>query len=283
MLGLKPTTTTILLVATSETRRMVVAQQLEALGYSVIIISDQHMLGDLVKAGHYDLVVVDLTGGNPQQKQALSAYVAELMAKGTPVLMLTTDQQSDAQAWTRETLNYRVGAALRNRNASDVLSERQVRYEGLNILDPETALFSRRYFEAIFPTEIERSRRVHQPMTILLVDVVNANVLPENAWQAISVNLLTCLRQTDILVRFNQTMILVLLPFTESALARAVAARLMKSLEMLQLDNAVQLRLNIGIATFPQNGATPQVLLSAVQHSVGQATRPGQIIGFDQS
>lgn len=62
MLGLKPTTTTILLVATSETRRMVVAQQLEALGYSVIIISDQHMLGDLVKAGHYDLVVVDLTG-----------------------------------------------------------------------------------------------------------------------------------------------------------------------------------------------------------------------------
>lgn len=205
------------------------------------------------------------------------------MAKGTPVLMLTTDQQSDAQAWTRETLNYRVGAALRNRNASDVLSERQVRYEGLNILDPETALFSRRYFEAIFPTEIERSRRVHQPMTILLVDVVNANVLPENAWQAISVNLLTCLRQTDILVRFNQTMILVLLPFTESALARAVAARLMKSLEMLQLDNAVQLQLNIGMATFPQNGATPQVLLSAVQHSVGQATRPGQIIGFDQS
>ncbi|MDP9315244.1 MAG: diguanylate cyclase [Chloroflexota bacterium] len=268
MLGLKPTTTTILLVATSPMRRTVVAQQLEALGYSVLILSDEQLLADIKQVGHYDLLVVDLTGGDAQQKLTLSAYVAELMAKGTPVLMLTSDQPSDARTWTHETLNYRIGAALRNRNAADVLSERRVRYEGLHILDPETALFSRRYFDAIFPAEIERARRMHQPLTLLLIDIANGAPQPIHAWQAVSATLLTGLRQTDMLVRFNLAMVLALLPATEAALARAVANRLLKSIEMLQLDDAIRLQINIGIATFPQHGSTPEALLSTVQHAM---------------
>lgn len=269
MLGLKPTTTTILLVAISPMRRTVVAQQLEALGYSVLIISDENLLADIKHVGHYDLLVVDLSDGDTQQKHTLSGYIGELMAKGTPVLMLTNDQQSDGQGWTRETLNYRIGAALRDRNAVDVLSERRVRYQGLNILDPETALFSRRYFDAIFPTEIERARRMHQPLTLLLIGIPSDDPLPTHAWQTIGASLLTGLRQTDLLVRFNHAMVLVLLPATEAALARAVANRLMKSLEMLQLNDATQLRISIGIATFPQHGSTPEALMSSVQRALG--------------
>ncbi len=282
MLGLKPTTTTIMLVAASELRRNMLAQQLEVLGYSVIAVNDQPTLAEMLKAGHYDLLVVDLSRGEQERTQALSQYVAELMAQGTPMLMLTADRQSDAEAWTQETLSYRISAALRNRNATDVLSERAIRYEGLNILDPETALFSRRYFDAIFPTEIERSKRVHQPMTLLLIELGNEPELVVSLWRDISARLITSLRQTDLIVRWNANTVLVLLPVTEAALARAVAARLVKTLSAISSDPIEALAVTIGMATYPQHGVTSDTLLSATQHALTHANRAGQVMSYDQ-
>lgn len=282
MLGLKPTTTTILLVATSDMRRTMVAQQLEALGYSVLVAADRQTLTDLLKYSQYDLIVMDLSGDGNADSQALAEQAAQLLAQGTPVLMLTMDQRSDSRAWTQETLSYRVGAALRNRNVSDVISERKLRYEGLNILDPDTTLFSRRYFDAIFPAEIERSRRIHQPMTLLLLGIGGPEPLGSSTWQLISARLVTSLRQTDILVRFSSQMLLVVLPFTEAGLGRVVAGRLMKTLGLTQESDNTELQFRIGLASFPQQGTTPDALLSAVQHAQSQAVNPGEIVSSDQ-
>jgi PleD family two-component response regulator len=282
MLGLKPSTTTIMLVAASEARQNLLSQQLEALGYSVIAAKDQQALADLLKASKYDLLVVDLSSNEQERTRILSQYVAELMAQGTPMLVLTADLHGDSEAWTQETLNYRVSAALRNRNATDVLSERAVRYEGLNILDETTALFSRRYFDAIFPTEVERSKRVHQPMTLLLIEFENAAAPLPGLWRDISARLVTSLRQTDLIVRWNETTVLVLLPVTEAALARAVAARLLKTLSAIRIETTETLTVTIGMATYPQHGVTSDMLISAANHALTHARHVNQIISFDQ-
>ncbi len=282
MLRLKPTTTTILLVASSDMRRTMVAQQLEALGYSVVVAADGQALADVLKFSQYDLIVMDLSSGQSAASRVLAEEAAQLLAKGTPMLMLTMDQQNDSRAWTQEILSYRVSAALRNRNASDVLAERRSQYESLNILDSETALFSRRYFDAIFPAELERSRRIHQPMTLLLLGMAGVERWAPNDWQLLSARLVTSLRQTDMLVRFSSDMVLAVLPFTETGLGRIVAGRLMKTLGLLQESNTQEPRFTIGLASFPQAGTTVDTLLSAVQQAQSQAVNPGEIVSTGQ-
>ncbi len=282
MLRLQPTTTTILLVATSDMRRTLVAQQLEALGYSVVVAADGQALIDVLKFSHYDLIVMDLSDGQRPDSRVLAEEAAQLLAKGTPMLMLTMDQQNDSRAWTQDILSYRVSAALRNRNGSDVVAERTMQYESLNILDPETALFSRRYFDAIFPAEIERSRRIHQPMTLLLLGIAGAELWAPDDWHLLSARLVTSLRQTDILVRFSSDMVLAVLPFTEAGLGRIVAGRLMKTLRLLQEGKTQEPQFTIGLASFPQSGTTADTLVSAVQQAQRRAVNPGEIVSIDR-
>lgn len=282
MHALSPTSTTILLISTSEQRRTTVAQQLERLGYSVIAIPDTRTLADVLKLSKYDLLIIDLTGEETEQSRELSKQAAELLTQGVPVLTLNADTQASTEAWTQETLGYRVGAALRNRNAADVLAEQTARWEGLNVLDPETKLFSRHYFNAIFPIEIERSKRVHQPMSLLLIDL--SQMLPFSAelWQVTSARLLSSLRQTDVLVRYNSTTILTMLPVTEGPLARAVAARLLKTLSLITTGDGASLQANIGIAVYPAHGTTPETLLSAAHHALSRTLLGSRIVSYDQ-
>ncbi len=281
MQRITPSTKTILLVATSEPRRNMLTQQLEALGYSVIAIPDQRSLDRVLQLSTYDLIVVDLSGGETPETHALSEQVAELLAQGVPMLTLTTDHQHTTEAWTQETLGFRVSAALRNRNSNDVLTERTLRWEGLNVLDTETFLFSRRYLEAIFPIEIERAKRVHQPMSLLLIEC-GASQMTTETWHAVSTRLLTSLRRTDVIVRYDAAIVLVLLPITEVALARAVAIRLSKTLMALRLDETTPLHVTIGIAAYPHHGETPEALIAAAYKALRQAMNPGAIVSFGQ-
>lgn len=280
MSALSPSTTTILLVATSPQRRTLVAQQLEALGYSVIAL-DVAAIDNALGTRRYDLVLIDLSDGGAEQHQALAARAAALLKARTPLLMLTPDQQANADAWTQETLGYRVAAALRNNVASDVLSERRARWEQLNVLDPQTLFFSRRYLDAIFPLEVERARRIHQPLSLLLIAIDGELLADDRSREAISARLLSSLRQTDFVARFDDTIALILLPATEIAMARVVAVRLLKTLEAVAQD-APERRPRLGLASYPQHGATTAKLLASAQHALNYALEPGMLVGADQ-
>lgn len=282
MHALMPSSITLVLVAGEEQRRNSLAQQLEALGYSVIAIGDNHPLADIHKLSHYDLLIVDLHEGGTASSQTLRAQAAVLLAQGTPILMLNADPHTSVETWTQETLGYRVTAAMRSRNTTDILDERAQRWEGLNVLDPETLLFSRRYFDAIFATELERSRRVHQPTAILLIELGLTEATSTAEWRTISGRLLTSTRQTDLLVRYAPSTVLILLPVTEAALARAVATRLHKMLATITLETQPALQASVGIAAYPAHGATPDNVLSAATHALSRATQTSSIISFEQ-
>ncbi len=253
MKSLRPSSSTILLLA-PEARQMALAQQLEALGYRVIIGATQGSM-PVPAAQHYDLVLVDSEAINALSR----ATVTEQLARGVPVL--TLDRQRGMEQWTEDTLSYRISAALQQRSVDDALAERRRCWEGLNVLDPETMLFSRRYFDAWFPIELARAARIHQPLSLVMIGASFAVDRPESlrAWSG---RLLMSLRQTDFVARYSEREALVLLPFTEAALARAVAARLLKAL------NADALQAMAGVAAFPQHGATAEALVSAARQAL---------------
>lgn len=279
MHGSMPSATTILLVAPSEPRRTALAQRLEALGYRVVLESE--VPPDAPTRPQYDLLIVDLGDEASDQARAIAQRSACTLADDTPVLMLTDDRQIKAEAWVEDALNRRIVAALRSRSTVDVLGERIAQWEGLNVLDPESLLFSRRYFEAILPLEIERAKRMHQPMTLLALQFEVRQVRSTDDWRSISAQLLTGLRQTDLLTRYGPTTILALFSITEIALARTVAARLLKTIELINRDDGLGLGIALGLAAYPQHGSTPSALLAAALQPLNDAPRQAPTPGVD--
>ncbi|MBV9790922.1 MAG: diguanylate cyclase [Chloroflexi bacterium] len=93
---------------------------------------------------------------------------------------------------------------------------------------------------------------------------------------------MTSLRRTDVIVRYEDQVALVLLPITEAALARAVAIRLSRTLSALMIDETTPLSVAIGIAAYPQHGETPETLLASASKALSQAQHTGTIVGYGQ-
>jgi diguanylate cyclase (GGDEF)-like protein len=255
MNSLRPTATTVLLIAAAD-RQTPLAQQLEALGYSVIIAAAADSQRPS-SSQRYDLVLID----RDSRATALERPAIAQLAQGVPVL--TLEHPRGVETWTEETLAYRISAALSSRSPEDVLAERERRWAGLNVLDPQTRLFSRAYFDAIFPIELERARRVHQPLSLLLL-LIDIPADADALWPELSGRLLTSVRQTDLVARYGEREVLMLLPFTEAALARVVAARIGRTIEA-----ALGSRLTVasGVAGFPQHGMSAEAVILAAYHA----------------
>lgn len=268
-----PSTRTILLIAAAEDRRTTTAQQLESLGYDVIALATDRTYEQVIQHRHYDLLLLDLHAAEPQTAQALSRLAADLLAQGTPVVTLAADQ-FDPKLWTQAMLSQRIDAAFQRGAALDVLAERARHWDGLNVLDPQTALFNRRYFDALLPTELERARRIHQPMTLLLLDLA---LVPDDLialWRSISTGLLTSLRQTDLVARYTPSLVAIVLPATDASLARIVAARLQKTLQTRTLPDGSPLTISYGVAAYPQHGTTAATLIAAAQYALIHRSAP---------
>lgn len=278
MQRLSPLSTTIVLIAPSERRRTVLAQQLDVLGYSVIALDDLQRLGEIQRITRFDLVIVDL---HDQPGSTLADQVSTMLVQGTPVLTLSAEQPRDAAAWTQDILGARVLAALRSQPQGDMLAAREQQWSGLGVLEPQSLLFSRRYFDVIFPIEIERAHRAHQPLAVLLVDLA-ANRPLDALWRSVSTSLITSLRQTDAIVRFEPETVLVLLPATEAPLARIVAARLQRAIGQLRRHDDSAAEAAVGIAAYPAHGTTPETVLRAAETALTHAAVAGSIVSVDQ-
>jgi GGDEF domain-containing protein len=130
-----------------------------------------------------------------------------------------------------------------------------------HLVDPETGLFDGPYASFKIDEEFKRSRRFHQPLSLLLLDVgvdLESSFADANARQAFlaeiaSVFLNQC-RDIDVISRFTVSTFMILLPGTGSAGADVVAGRMMAELEAKGLYEGLQGRPHSGLATMPATG-----------------------------
>lgn len=281
MIRTQPSLATLLLIAPDSTRRALLHQRLEGLGYNVWPVTDAPNLMRLLQLGRCDLIVVDTAGG-PVNTQ-LTDEVVSVVAQGRPLLHLGPDNSQDNHEWYEETLGLKVAAALRNRNAAQLLTERVARWDGLNVLDPDSFLFRLSYAEAILPLELERARRTYQPLTLALLQFQAVPAAPPPAyWRVLSAHILTCMRQIDIAARWNDDTILLVLPLTEPSDATVLLRRIQRGLSMLADLPAAPPSLTAGISAYPLHADAPATLLTAAQRAATYALNPGDVICFDQ-
>ncbi|MGW8393537.1 diguanylate cyclase [Pseudoduganella sp. HUAS MS19] len=162
--------------------------------------------------------------------------------------------------------------------------------EELAATDPLTGIANRRRMTEQIAQELERARRFHHPLSLLMIDIdhfkrINDTYGHEAGDQAIiqTATLLTAsLRAVDTVARFGGEEFVLLMPETHIAVATHAAERLRERAAALRVRTAsgveVELTISIGVAAADPHGAadTPSSLLVRADKALYRAKKEGR-------
>lgn len=190
----------------------------------------------------------------------------------------------------------RMAAALQHEreNLERIVAERtqelqavNCRLERLAVTDGLTGVFNHRRFHEALETELLRSERHKRPMGLLMIDVdffkrVNdamGHPAGDELLRQLAAALSQDLRQTDLIARYGGEEFGVLLPEITKAEAMQVGERMRANVEEKVNHGApwpMRITVSIGVATFPEDGKTPEDLLVAADQALYMAKRLGR-------
>jgi diguanylate cyclase (GGDEF)-like protein len=167
------------------------------------------------------------------------------------------------------------------------LQDLNTRLERLAVTDGLTGVYNHRRFQEQLATEVLRSGRTGRPLSVLMVDVdlfkrVNdamGHPAGDELLRRLATVLGTGLRATDMLARYGGEEFAVILPETPRSEATAVAERMRSAVEERVNADArwtQKVTVSIGVATWPENGKTPQALLVAADQAMYSAKHQGR-------
>jgi len=144
----------------------------------------------------------------------------------------------------------------------------------ISITDSLTGLLNRRYFQERMSEEIERSRRHHLPLSLIMLDVDNFKQVTDRLGHLIGDEVLKatarCLRNSirtiDVAARYGGEEFTVILPQTSKADAQTIAERICAEVYRLDLpfikpDQKIVLSVSLGLATYPEDAETLEDLI----------------------
>ena len=154
--------------------------------------------------------------------------------------------------------------------------------------DPKTELANMKHWNEVAQAEVERARRFHRPLTVVLADLdllrdinnrhghLNGDQMIRRVADAIR----EALREYDVPARFGGDEFAILMPETTLPEAMTVAERVRRGVEAIALKlsdgTTVAVSVSIGVALFPGHGRTASELLAAADRAVYQAKALGR-------
>ncbi|MDX6403243.1 MAG: hypothetical protein QOH70_698 [Blastocatellia bacterium] len=152
------------------------------------------------------------------------------------------------------------------------------------LTDALTGCYNRRSFEMQLDREMKVSKRQHQPLSLIMLDLDRFKQLNDSvghdAGDAALRKLADCFKQelrgVDSAARFGGDEFAVILPQAYMEGAVIVAERLRASIAEIQIPGFGTLSASIGIATFPAHGASRTDLVNAADAALYKAKRAGR-------
>ncbi len=204
-----------------------------------------------------------------QLKRQNAALVAELTQKNAELAKLNTNLESEVQRRTQEL------KALNEKLSQQALT------------DSLTKVPNRRAFFQRLSEEIDRSKRYRHSISVALFDVdhfkkfndMEGHLYGDQALKTIAQTLSTQVRKTDMIARYGGEEFILMMPETGPDGGFEKCQRLRAAIEALTLQGKQQeafLTVSIGLACFPEHGASPENLVEAADNALYQAKEQGR-------
>jgi RNA polymerase sigma-B factor len=195
-------------------------------------------------------------------------YVSHILRNSTKKLkkIMVTDELKEAQMEVQ---------LLRKR-----MEEQAAEAVDLNVVDPQTRLYNRRYFDNRLEEELSRASRYGHPVSLILVRLdgyetvsrAYGTIKAEETIREAAALIRGSVRRVDIVTRFDDRTFAVMLPHTGGQVS-VVTARLAEKLETWLkeaglADGRAPIVAWIGSAWYPQDAADAATLTSCAQESM---------------
>ncbi len=156
-------------------------------------------------------------------------------------------------------------------------------------LDSLTELWNHGYFQFLLNTELEKSRTIQKPLSLVMLDIdffkVYNDAAGHQAGDKILKELASLLknqsRKMDFVCRYGGEEFAIILPQTDKKEALMIAERLRMDTEKYSFFNedilpGKRLTVSLGIASFPEDGLLPAELIAASDKFLYQAKNKGR-------
>ncbi|CAN5597917.1 diguanylate cyclase [soil metagenome] len=216
----------------------------------------------------------------------ISTLCVPLVAQGASLGLLHVNAPSDGgpgdnDAEMIESVAEQLAMAMANLQLRETLRVQSLR-------DPLTGLFNRRYLEENMQRELQRCERRGLPLSLLMIDVDHFKQFNDRHGHAagdavlahVGHTLQSLIRNEDLACRYGGEEFTVILPETDALVAveRAEAIRAaVGSTTLVHLRQTLgPVTVSIGVATFPADGTTPELLFEFADSSLYRAKAEGR-------
>ena len=179
-----------------------------------------------------------------------------------------------------ETISHQIGVAVDNAWLFEKANQ-------LSITDELTGLYNHRHFSSVLQSEIQRAQRYGGALSLIMLDLDGfkeyndhfGHVSGDAALKAFGQTLGSSLRQTDIPFRYGGDEFAIILPSTKAERARNVIdhiqSKWQRTLEEQHQVQQIPLGFSAGIAQFPKNAETAEVLTLLADSALYDSKRQG--------
>ena len=189
----------------------------------------------------------------------------------------------------KEELLARVNALLRRKERFDRLSADYEKALQSAITDQLTGLYNHAYFKQFLPLEIERSRRQHHPLTLLLFDIDDfkeyndslGHLEGDRILRELGLLIKDYVRKIDLAARYGGEEFAIVLAYTDTNGALATAERLRYAVETSSfayktLMPSKNLTISIGVASLQPEIGSIEELLDRADKALYRAKKEGK-------
>ena len=169
------------------------------------------------------------------------------------------------------------------------MAERSEYYKKLSATDDLTSLNNQRYFKHMLANEVKRHSRYNRPMNLLMIDIDNfkrvndtqGHLVGDQVLKQVSELLKKNVRNCDHLCRYGGEEFSVILPETTENEAFMVGERIVLAInrypfKTMDGESVGKLTVTIGLASFPQDAAEPELLLKRADQALYRGKQLGK-------
>jgi len=169
-------------------------------------------------------------------------------------------------------------------SANRELEAARARLSETSVTDPVTGVYNRRFFTVRLAEEVSRFRRFGHPLSLVLVGLDGpgmdgARVAPrerDEMLREVARVLLESSRNIDVVGRYGDAELAVMLVETEGAGAALYAARIRDSLAAAVFARGRPLASSLGVSSLPRDAATADGLLLVAEEALHMSRRTGE-------